>query len=243
MTETARPDFLLTVVVPAYNEEATIAELLRRVQATPYRKEVVVVDDGSRDATARILQSLSYDNLKLILKHRNQGKGAAVRDGFAAATGDYVIVQDADLEYDPDDYAALLAPLIADDADVVCGSRFSGAVTRVNFFWHAVGNRFLTLLSNALTDLNLSDMEGGLKAYRLDVVKRLNLESPGFEVEPEIIAKIARMGCRVYEVPIAYRGRTYAEGKKINWKDGVKAITTIAKYGVLLGVASGWRRR
>ena len=200
----------LSVVIPAYNEAATIREILRRVQATPHDKEIIVVDDGSTDGTRELLSQVTDHNVRVLFHERNQGKGGAVQTGFAAATGDYVIVQDADLEYDPTDYGALLAPLEADDADVVCGSRFRGPTVRVNLFWHAIGNKFLTLLCNAFTDLNLSDMEGGLKAYRLDVVKRLRLESRGFEVEPEIIAKVARMGCRIYELPIAYRDSSYA---------------------------------
>ena len=227
----------LTIVIPAYNEAATIREIVRRVQATPWEKEIIVVDDGSTDGTRDILASLEASieqpNLRVLFHERNQGKGGAVQTGFAAATGDFVIVQDADLEYDPRDYETLLGPLISGDADAVFGSRFKGPVVRVNSFWHAVGNKLLTLLSNMTTDLNLSDIEGGLKAYRTDLVRRLRLESRGFEVEPELVAKIARMGSRVYEVPISYHGRTYAEGKKINWRDGFKALKTIAKYGLL----------
>lgn len=224
---------MLSVVIPAYNEAATIREILRRVLATPYEKEIIVVDDCSTDGTRQILEGLAEPSVRLVRHAVNQGKGAALRTGFGAATGDFVIVQDADLEYDPRDYGVLLAPLIDGDADVVYGSRFVGSPRRVLLFWHTVGNQVLTLLSNMTTNLNLTDMETGYKAFRLDVVQRLALESQRFGVEPEITAKIARLGCRVYEVPISYHGRTYAEGKKIGWRDGFKALGAIARYGLL----------
>jgi SAM-dependent methyltransferase len=228
----------LTIVIPAYNERATIREVLRRVEETPYEKEIIVVDDGSTDGTRDILAQVAEPNVRVILHERNQGKGGALRTGFAEATGDFVIVQDADLEYDPRDYGKLLEPLLAGDADVVYGSRFAGTPRRVLFFWHAVANQALTLLSNMTTNLNLTDMETGYKAFRIDVVRRVSIESQRFGVEPELTAKIARLGCRVYEVPISYHGRTYAEGKKISWVDGVKAVGAIARYGLLPNQAS-----
>jgi SAM-dependent methyltransferase len=228
----------LSVVIPAYNERATIREVLRRVQATPYDKEIIVVDDGSTDGTREILARVDEPNVRVILHERNQGKGGALRTGFAEASGDFLIVQDADLEYDPRDYPKLLEPLIAGDADVVYGSRFTGSPRRVLLFWHTVANRALTLLSNMTTNLNLTDMETGYKAFRIDVVRRLSIESQRFGVEPELTAKVARLGCRVYEVPISYHGRTYAEGKKIGWVDGVKAVGAIVRYGMLPNQAS-----
>ncbi len=223
----------LSIVISAYNEAATINEILRRVLATPYEKEVIVVDDGSTDGTRDILAAQTDPRIRVILHDRNQGKGGGLRTGFAHATGDFVIVQDADLEYDPREYAVLLAPLLEGDADVVYGSRFVGSPRRVLLFWHMIGNQALTLLSNMTTNLNLTDMETGYKAFKIDVVRRIAIESNRFGVEPELTAKIARLGCRVYEVPISYRGRTYAEGKKIKWTDGVEAIKSILKYGLL----------
>jgi glycosyltransferase involved in cell wall biosynthesis len=223
----------LSVVIPAYNEAATIRTIIQRVQATPYDKEIIVVDDGSRDGTREILASLHDPTVRVLFHDRNRGKGAALQTGFAAARGDFVIVQDADLEYDPRDYPALLEPLIQDHADVVYGSRFLAGARRVLFFWHSVANHLLTLISNMVTDLNLSDMETGYKAFRIEVVQRLKLESKSFTVEPEITAKIARMGCRVYEVPISYHGRTYEEGKKIGWRDGLLAVGAIIRFGLL----------
>ena len=228
----------LSVIIPAYNERATIREILRRVRETPYEKEIIVVDDGSKDGTRDILAQMTEPDLRVILHEKNQGKGGALRTGFAAATGDFVVIQDADLEYDPRDYPKLLDPLVNGDADVVFGSRFAGTPRRVLFFWHAVANRGLTLLSNMTTNLNLTDMETGYKAFRIDVVRRLSIESQRFGVEPELTAKIARLGCRVYEVPISYHGRTYAEGKKISWVDGVKAVGAIVRYGLLPAQAS-----
>lgn len=223
----------LSVVVPVYNEAATILASLRRVQDTPFDKEIIVVDDGSGDGTREVLAGISDPEIRVFFHARNQGKGAAVRTGFAHATGDLVLIQDADLEYDPSDYPVLLEPLLKGDADVVFGSRFLSGPKRVLFFWHMVGNRILTLLSNMTTNLNLTDMETGYKVFRIEVVRELALQSNRFGIEPEITAKVARLGCRIYEVPISYHGRTYAEGKKIGWKDGVKAILAILRYGLL----------
>jgi glycosyltransferase involved in cell wall biosynthesis len=222
----------ISVVIPVYNEVATIEAVLCRVVATPFEKEIIVIDDGSTDGTREVLAALTDPTIWVLLHEQNQGKGAALRTGFTAASGDYVIVQDADLEYDPDDYPVLLEPLLSGKADVVYGSRFLGGPHRVLFFWHMVANKVLTLISNMVTDLNLTDMETGYKAFRIEVVKHLTLESKRFDVEPEITAKIARLGCRVYEVPISYHGRTYQEGKKIRWTDAIAAITAIFRYGM-----------
>ncbi len=235
----------ISVVVPVYNEESTIAHLLDQVVAAPLPErvvamEVVVVNDGSADGTwERLVQWQPTDRADRVvveitrLQHEhNRGKGAALRTGFRAATGDIVVIQDADLEYDPTEYPVLLQPILEDRADVVYGSRFLGGPHRVLFFWHYVGNNFLTLLSNMLTDLNLTDMETCYKVFTADVLGRLHLRSDRFGFEPEVTAKISRLGCRIYEVPISYHGRTYAEGKKIGWKDGVSAIWTILKYNI-----------
>lgn len=223
----------VTVVMPVYNEAATIRETLRRVKQTPYPKQIIIVDDGSTDGTREILRAIDDPEIEVIFHDKNQGKAGALKTGFARATGDFVIIQDADLEYDPADYPKLLGPLIRGEADVVYGSRFTGPERRVLYFWHTVANRFLTLLSNVTTNLNLTDMETGYKAFRLEVIRRIRIESSRFGVEPEITAKVARLGYRVYEVPIRYHGRSYAEGKKITWKDGVKAIWAIIRFGVL----------
>jgi glycosyltransferase involved in cell wall biosynthesis len=227
----------LSVIVPVFNEVATIAEILRRVREAPccgLEREIVVVDDGSRDGTRDVLERFAgAADCRVILQPENRGKGAALRTGFGAATGDIVLVQDADLEYDPREYPRLLQPILDDVADVVYGSRFLGGPHRVLYFWHYVANRGLTLLSNMVTDLNLTDMETCYKAFRADVVRGLKLESDRFGFEPEITAKVARLQCRVYEVPISYYGRTYAEGKKIGWKDGITALGCIMRYGVV----------
>ncbi|MFN8534332.1 MAG: glycosyltransferase [Dehalococcoidia bacterium] len=223
----------LSVVMPAYNEAPTIQETLRRVKQTPYDKQILVIDDGSTDGTREILGAIDDPEIEVIFHEKNQGKAGALKTGFARATGDYVIIQDADLEYDPADYPKLLGPLLSGEADVVYGSRFTGPERRVLLFWHTVANRFLTLISNVTTNLNLTDMETGYKAFRLEVVRRIRIDSSRFGVEPEITAKVARFGYRVYEVPIRYHGRGYAEGKKITWKDGVQALWAIFKYGVL----------
>jgi glycosyltransferase involved in cell wall biosynthesis len=224
----------LTVVVPCFNEEATIATTLKRVLDSPYTGEVLVVDDGSQDASAEVVERVDDPRVRLLRQPENRGKGAALRRGFAEATMPFVVVQDADLEYDPADYPQLMAPLLAGDADVVFGSRFmNGRPHRVLYFWHSVGNRFLTLVSNAFTNLNLTDMETGYKAFRREVLQSFELEEERFGIEPELTAKCAAGGWRIYEVGISYRGRTYAEGKKIGWRDGVHAITSIVKYSPL----------
>ncbi|MSQ23721.1 MAG: glycosyltransferase [Chloroflexi bacterium] len=225
----------VSVVIPCYNERHTIREVVRRVQATPYDKEIIIVDDGSRDGTRDILAGFSDDGISVLLQDHNQGKGAALRRGFAAATGDIVLVQDADLEYDPSDYPQLLQPIEEGLADVVYGSRFLSGPHRVHLFWHELANRMLTFLSNLTTGLNLTDMETGYKAFRRDVIQGIELESQRFGFEPEVTAKVAKAGYRIYEVPISYRGRDYEEGKKITWKDGIRALGQIAKYGFAPG--------
>ncbi len=222
----------LSVVIPVYNEAATILEIIERVRRAPFDKEIIVVDDASTDGTRDILDRLSRQGPDpVILFHdRNRGKGAALRTGFARVTGDIVLVQDADLEYDPADYPQLLKPIQEDKADVVFGSRFGGATQRVLLYWHYVGNRVLTALSNMFTNLNLSDMETGYKIFRASLLGRLRLKSNRFGFEPEFTAKVARLGCRVYEVPIAYHGRGYDAGKKITWRDGIAAIACIVRY-------------
>jgi glycosyltransferase involved in cell wall biosynthesis len=224
----------LSVVMPAYNEAKTIREIVRRVQAVPLDKEIVIVDDGSTDGTRDILRELDgQGGVRVVFQPFNQGKGAAVSTGFRHATGDVVIVQDADLEYDPMEYTKLLAPIEQGHADVVYGSRFlGGGARRVLYFWHTIGNRFLTLASNMFTNLNLTDMETCYKMFRREVVSSMRIESKRFGIEPEITAKVARRGYRIYEVPISYYGRTYEEGKKIGWKDAFSALWTIVKHSM-----------
>ena len=226
----------ISVVIPCYNEVSTIEAILDAVRASEIPdKEILVVDDGSTDGTREKLRSFEgQTGLRVIFHERNQGKGAALRTGFQAATGDVVIVQDADLEYDPKEYPKLLAPILAGKADVVYGSRFAGGEShRVLYFWHYAANKLLTLFSNMFTNLNLTDMETCYKAFRREVIQKIDLREKRFGFEPEVTAKVARMGCRIYEVGISYSGRTYAEGKKIGWRDGLRAIWCIVRYNVL----------
>jgi len=220
----------LSVVIPVYNEVATVREILERVLAVPIAKEIIVVDDGSTDGTRDALRGLSLPGVQVLHHDRNLGKGASLRTGFAKVSGDIVLIQDADLEYDPSDYPRLLKPILEGKADVVYGSRFGGEVHRVLFFWHYVGNRFLTTLSNMFTNLNLSDMETCYKVFRADLLKRLRIRSRRFGFEPEFTVKVARLGCRIYEVPVSYHGRGYEAGKKITWRDGLSAIAAIVWY-------------
>ncbi len=225
----------VSIVVPCFNEASTVEKLIDTVLSSPIAdKEVIVVDDGSIDGTREVLRDKIEPRVARVIYHeRNQGKGAAIRTGFAAATGDVVLIQDADLEYDPRDYEKLLKPIFEDRADVVFGSRFSGGDShRVMFFWHSVANRMLTLLSNMLTDLNLTDMEVCYKAFRREIVQKIQIEEDRFGFEPEITAKVSKLGCRIYEVGISYAGRTYAEGKKIGWRDAVRAVWCILKYNL-----------
>jgi glycosyltransferase involved in cell wall biosynthesis len=224
----------LSVIVPCYNEAATVKELLAMVLDSPYVAEVIVVDDGSTDETVPIARSVSDSRMRLLEQPHNMGKGAALRRGFQEATADFVVVQDADLEYDPADFGVLLEPLLAGKADVVFGSRFmTDRPHRVLLFWHSVGNRLLTTASNAFTNLNLTDMETCYKVFRREVIQDLDLREDRFGFEPEVTAKVAKGGWRVYEVGISYSGRTYAEGKKIGWRDGLHAARCVVRYSAL----------
>jgi glycosyltransferase involved in cell wall biosynthesis len=231
---------ILSVLIPVFNEARTLEEVVRRVRAVPLAKEIILVDDGSSDGGRQILKRLEEESahasdplnqLKIFLHPVNQGKGAALKTALSHATGDVVIVQDADLEYDPTDYPRLLEPIQAGLADVVYGTRFAGGgAHRVLFFWHSMGNHLLTMISNMLTNLNLSDMEVGYKVFRAEALKGIELESKRFGFEPEITMKLAKRGCRFYEVPISYHGRTYEEGKKITWQDGAAALYYMIRY-------------
>jgi len=237
----------VSIVVPVFNERATIEEVLRRIQAVELDKEIIIVDDGSTDGTKEILaalparatsappsfppsRELRTDNVRVLFQERNQGKGAALRRGFREARGEIVVVQDADLEYDPQEYFDLIDPIERGLAEVVYGSRFLGGPHRVLFFWHSLGNRLLTTLSNILTNLNLTDVWTCYKAFKRELLQSIKLREDRFGFEPEITAKIAKINCRIYEVPISYQGRTYAEGKKITWKDGISGIWCILRY-------------
>ena len=231
---------IVSVVIPVFNEMRTLEQVIKRVQAAPVEKEIILVDDYSTDGSRERVQSLGEQpNVRAVLHDYNQGKGAALRSGFAAATGDVVLIQDADLEYDPNDYPKLLGPIVANDADVVYGSRFVGGEThRVLYFWHSMGNRFLTLLSNMMSNLNLTDMEVCYKVFRREIIQSIDLKENRFGFEPEVTARLARFrkpdGSRlkIFEVGISYAGRTYEEGKKIGWRDGVRAIWCIIRYNL-----------
>jgi glycosyltransferase involved in cell wall biosynthesis len=237
-------DLVLSVVIPVYNEKATILEILGRVRAVPIQKQIIVVDDCSRDGTRELLRELAdrETDLTIVFHEQNQGKGAALRTGFQHATGDVVIVQDADLEYDPEQYPALLQPIVEGNADVVFGSRFIGEAHRVLYYWHSVANKGLTLLSNMFTNLNLTDMEVCYKLFRREIIQNISLKSNRFGFEPEVTAKVARFQmptedgrtrpCRIYEIPVSYHGRTYREGKKIGIKDGFQALYCIVRYAL-----------
>lgn len=227
-------DILVSAIVPVYNEATTVKAVVERLQEVPLHVEIVAINDGSSDGTGKVLDALREQGLidKVIHHPENKGKGAAVRAGIDAATGHVIVVQDADLEYDPTDLPTLLDPIRLDRADAVYGSRFQGGPRRVLFFWHAIGNRFLTLLSNMLTDLNLSDMETCYKMVRADLLKSLPLVSNRFGIEVEVTARLAQAGARIWELPISYSGRTYAEGKKIDWRDGLAAFWHILRFNL-----------
>ena len=226
---------VVSVLIPVYNERDTIREVIDRVRSVPVQKQIILVDDCSVDGTRDILKNIEQEQSDLVVRFHdvNRGKGAAIRTALAQATGDVVIVQDADMEYDPVEYPKLLAPIEQGVADVVYGSRFLGGPHRVLFFWHQLGNQLLTLLSNILTNLNLTDMETGYKVFKTDIIKRMRLTTDRFGFEPEVTARCAQMRCRVYELPISYWGRDYGAGKKITWRDGVAAFWHIFKFNIL----------
>tara|TARA_B100001057_G_C22721287_1_gene899804 strand:+ start:288 stop:1001 length:714 start_codon:yes stop_codon:yes gene_type:complete len=227
-------NLLLSVIVPCYNEINTINKVIEKIKDSPYlNKEIIIVDDFSNDGSREFLVNLNDDLITVKLHKRNMGKGAAISTGIKYATGNIIIIQDADLEYDPEEYPILIKPIIENKADIVYGSRFKGGQPhRIVYFWHRIGNGFLTLLSNIFTDLNLSDMETCYKAFRSEIIKNIRIEEKRFGFEPEITAKISKKEYRIYEVGISYYGRTYKEGKKINWKDGIQAIWCILKYNL-----------
>jgi glycosyltransferase involved in cell wall biosynthesis len=224
---------MISVVIPVYNEVETIKEITKRAQSIDLEKEIIIVDDASTDGTREILNELKEEEGITVLFHqKNQGKGAALRTGFKYVKGEIIIIQDADLEYDPQEYNKLIRPIIEGKADVVYGSRFLGGPHRVLFFWHYVGNKILTLFSNMFTNINLTDMETCYKAFKASLLERFTIESNRFGIEPEITAKLAKLKCRIFEVDISYSGRDYSEGKKINWKDGIAALYWILKYNL-----------
>jgi glycosyltransferase involved in cell wall biosynthesis len=223
----------ISVVIPVFNEAATIGQIVARVRETPFDKEIIIVDDGSTDGTREKLSELrNLPEIRVTLHERNQGKCAALRTGFKLATGDIIIVQDADLEYSPAEYGVLLKPILDGYADVVFGSRFLGGPHRVLYYWHFLGNQFLTTLSNMMSNINLTDMETGYKVFRREVLDGITLKSERFGFDPEFTAKVAAKHCRIYEVPISYQGRTYSEGKKIGWKDGFVVLAAILRYNL-----------
>lgn len=224
---------MLSVVIPVFNEKGTIGEIIKRVEAVPIDKEIIVVDDFSTDGTRDILSKIENRGIRVIYHEKNMGKGAALRTGFGVAAGDIVIIQDADLEYDPQEYPKLIKPILDGEADAVYGSRFVGGEPhRVFYFWHMVGNKFLTLLSNMFTNLNLTDMETCFKVFKKEVIRKITIEENRFGFEPEITAKLAKMDIRLFEVGISYYGRNYKEGKKVGWKDGISALRAIIKYNL-----------
>jgi glycosyltransferase involved in cell wall biosynthesis len=229
-----RTDFTLSILIPVFNECNTVQKAIDAVLSVPYKKEIIIIDDGSTDGTREIIRAIDHPEIITIFHEKNSGKGRAIQTGFANATGDIILIQDADLEYDPSEYTALLKPILMGKADVVYGSRFTGhGAHRVLYFWHYAGNRLLTLLSNIFTDLNLTDMECCYKVFTKKSLEGIRINENRFGFEPEITAKIARKKLRIYEVPISYYGRTYEEGKKIGWKDGIWALWCILRYNVI----------